>query len=96
MGKGYIEDWATKAARRIVGEYDGRRLPHNSEERVAAIIATFAEPIIKLLGEAQEGRHYDGVGEIPGPECPKLEHEDAECTCGADEWNARVDKALRG
>lgn len=90
-----INDWATKAAQRILLEYK-HKSPHwlgNSEEKVATIIATFAEPLVKLLWESRQEHDDD--------DCP-MAHPDyvynsgEPCTCGADAWNARVDDALDG
>lgn len=44
-----INDWAAKAAERIVYGKNGPI----SEERIAAIIATFAEPLVALLRESR-------------------------------------------
>jgi hypothetical protein len=91
MGRGYIEDWATKAARRIKDEPRGA-----SEDRIAAIIATFAEPLMKLLHESRREHILCEDGVCYKATVPEDEMEEAECTCGADAWNAKVDKALDG
>lgn len=107
-----VEDWAAKAARRIVDEYVDRRTPRRDQDHVAAIIATFAEPLVALLRESRrEHDHADGDVR-DGACCPRCcceswpddpegdfeptPNSDEPCTCGADEWNARVEAALRG
>lgn len=55
-----VNDWASKCAERIAQEYFNgvfgkRKAP--SKERIAAIVATFAAPIVALLKE-QERKHY--------------------------------------
>lgn len=92
-----IEDWAAKAARRIVDEYDNRKLPRKDQDHIAAIIATFAEPLVVLLQEARHS-HSRGWNEESAdyPPCP-LSDEDAKdlgmekCTCGA----GRLEQANR-
>jgi hypothetical protein len=115
-----INDWAAKAARRInrggFGHDEEAR-----EERIAAIIATFAEPLVALLRESYRGHYHcendnwhccgKCVHECTMIEDGELGHEHDEsccvsgqgygrvngvCNCGADAWNAKVDKALGG
>lgn len=110
-----IEDWAAKAARKIRSEHRGCK-EGPTQERCAAIIATFTEPILKLLAESRREHHHQELDEIFGC-CPRCDckswaavaraqdageldaepkpNSDGPCTCGADEWNARVDEALR-
>lgn len=81
LPSGTIQDWATRAAQYISQQKVARN---------AAVIATFAEPWMKLL---RESKHSHVVG------CPKYDYDDIfdkddTCTCGADAWNARVDEAL--
>lgn len=56
-----INDWASRAAERVRDEYrsaaEWGSTP--SQERVAAIIATFAEPLLKLLSEARRVHHHE-------------------------------------
>lgn len=104
-----INDWAAKAARRISDEFPDTYRVHNGEvggrayydemervwpdakiERAAAIIATFVEPLVALLWEARR-EHNTGCLAYSNYQPP---YED--CTCGADEWNAKVDAALNG
>lgn len=91
-------DWAAKAARHIIEELPPHRGRQPREERIAAIIATFAEPLLKLLQEAR--REHDATYLDEGNDhepCPKHYDEDAiTCTCGANEWNARIDAVITG
>ena len=84
-----INDWAARAAERIADEPILKKRDKQWEERVAAIIATFAAPILKLLEESRHV-HYEctreGDEENTTPD---------DCTCGADEWNKKIDEALR-
>lgn len=53
-----INDWAAKCADRIDDEYPhARGKQHPSIDRIAAIIATFAEPLMNLLRESKR-EHY--------------------------------------
>jgi hypothetical protein len=82
-----LHDWASKAAQHIYNELPRiRNRPR--VEHIAAIIATYAEPLISLLQESKREHEemcanqrivFTGV-----------------CHCGADAWNARVDEALSG
>lgn len=90
-----VNDWAAKCAEFILDEisenvqWRNRRLVTPSQERIAAIIATFAEPMLKLLYESR--RHHQ-------PPCHRVFDDDMTdvCTCGATEWNAKIDEALGG
>lgn len=88
--RGIVVDWATKAAQYLVAS---EQMPILTG-RVAAVIATFAQPLVDTLRAARIGHRFanDGSG------CLKAEvgGEDEECNCGADEHNARIDKALGG
>ena len=77
-----INDWAAKAAREIVIDMD---LRERYEERIAAIIATFAESLTRLLREAKR-EHW----------CRKDFDPNVICTCGADAFNERIDRVLNG
>jgi hypothetical protein len=90
-----INDWAAKAASIIMGE---DRRARDAEERIAAIIALHAEPLVKLLRESKMEHNATYLREENDQEpCPKHYDEDATvCTCGADKWNARIDEALNG
>jgi hypothetical protein len=98
-----INDWAAKAAERIDDEYPhARRKQRPSTERIAAIIATFAEPLMAMLREAKR-EHSRGYlsEESDHPPCKKSHEDYAEkfdgpCTCGADAWNAKIDTVLAG
>lgn len=86
-----INSWAMKVARCIVEIPEG----HHQTERIANVIAMFADPIVALLCDSKRG--YDML-------CHAVEFMlvvDGKvvieaCTCGADAWNARVDAALAG
>lgn len=52
-----INDWAAKAAHRIVLELPPHRGEQPREERIAAIIATFAEPLMQLARDSRR-EHY--------------------------------------
>lgn len=100
-----INDWAAKAAERIYDTENnwGRKA---SVDRIAAIIATFAEPLMQVLRESKrEHQHCEDsfycCRRCTSPDHFLLEGETlggdlTECTCGADAWNARVDAALDG
>jgi hypothetical protein len=89
-----INDWAAKAAERIDDEYGGRGTSR-TVERIAAIIATYAEPLMKLLQEARR-EHFQSCEALLNYDDDGDKVFDNECTCGADAWNERVDKALNG
>lgn len=98
-----VNDWAAKAAKRIVNEY-GINKTHSltreyHEDRIAAIIATFAEPLMKAVRDSK-WQHSKGYNEESAdyPPCKKSyeDGEDEICSCGADEHNARIDKVLAG
>ena len=76
-----INSWATKAAHRIV--INCGHQCSMSAERVAAIISTYAEPLMILLRGSKRDHSV---------ECAIVE--DRPCTCGADAWNARIDATL--
>lgn len=73
-----VNDWAAAAARRIKGEKD--------VERIAAIIETFAKPLLDLLRELRPC--HDVNCEYDSDE------DDSPCTCGAVSLNARINAAL--
>lgn len=105
-----VNDWAAKAADRIDNEIrmpslgsSAKRRP--SKERIAAIIATFAEPLVALLRESRREHHHCDDSWYCCPMCESEDHgrlgegpghHDRKCTCGAAAWNARVDAALAG
>lgn len=107
-----INDWASKAAHRIATEITFG-VPHvprqRHENRIAAIIATFAEPLVALLKESRREHHHCDDSWYCCGKCKSEDHcgitltsHDAPkrragvCDCGADAWNARVDAALAG
>lgn len=115
-----VNDWTTKAARRIRGDMDywgDKLLPHDKEERIAAIIATFAEPLMTLLRESKRmHRHDTPLDEDETNDCcpqcacdswigtERIMTDNDEypanrpgelCTCGAAEWNAKIDEVLK-
>jgi len=97
-----INDWAAKAARRILEEkFILAQSKEGKEARVAAIIATFAEPLMALVRESRREHGYLCVKckmtlAYGGMPVPKEKIEEGTCTCGADEWNAKVEAALDG
>lgn len=102
-----IEDWTAKAAKTIheafIAEGGSSAAKFVIEDRIATIIATFADPLITLLRESRrEHRHCDDSWYCC-KKCSAIDHggledvpADAMCNCGADAWNARVDAALAG
>jgi hypothetical protein len=113
-----MTDWAARAARRVLDEYQHR--PTQARvDHCAAIIATFAEPLVALLRESRREHYHHNENDVHMPMlcCPRCtcnswnavaeaqdsgeldaEHEpnsDEPCTCGADEWNRRVDEVLK-
>jgi hypothetical protein len=97
---GSIHDWASEAA-----EYIYHLSPRPTEERIAAIIATFAEPLITLLNESRRAHRHDGLyGKTCCPQCTCHSDDDEErepngkgpCNCEAGAWNAKVDSVLGG
>ncbi len=109
-----IKDWASDAAEHISLEFllrMGHLKREEATDRIAAIIATFAKPLIDLV-EAFRREHYhcDDSWYCCG-KCMHSDHfptheEDypsshdgrvsGKCDCGADAWNARVDAAMAG
>jgi hypothetical protein len=90
---GHVQDWAARAGAYI------RESGPVSAHRVAAIVAFFAEPLVKLLEEARRS-HDRGYNDESSdyPPCPKSDEDalhDARCTCSADAWNARIDEVLK-
>ena len=97
-----IHDWAAKAAHRIVT--CERR---SSVDRVAAVIAHFAEPLTTIVRDAQ--RHHDHCDDYWYC-CGACDHPDHDgeppamrkgqtadiCDCGAQAWNDRIEEALSG
>lgn len=105
-----INGWAAKAAEGISSEFPSIKFPDMlpSDERIAAIIATFAEPLVALLREARR-EHFHSERDtldccpqcrrdlgLPGYKCTGGWPKDGSCTCGASKWNARIDAALAG
>ena len=96
------EDWAAKAARRIKQGIDAQVANHTylQEERIAAVIATFAEPLVKLLRESRREHSRTYLDEMNDyPPCPLSDVDaigDEKCTCGADAFNAKIDAVLAG
>lgn len=109
---GSIHNWASEAADHIVDEvsenvqWRNRRLVTPSVERIAAIIATFAEPLITLLNESRRAHRHDGLyGKTCCPRCTCHSEDDEEseandpthgCNCEAGAWNEKIDSVLAG
>jgi len=68
-----IKDWAAKAASRIAEEWpNNRRLDRPSEAHIAAIIETFAKPLLDLVRESKREHHHSPDGDIrDGTCCPQ-------------------------
>jgi hypothetical protein len=81
-----INDWALKCAKRI--KQEGKA----SEERIATIIAFYAEPLMQALRDSR--RAHDEHCPAANPDYTY--NVDEPCTCGADAWNAYVDAVLGG
>jgi len=109
-----VNDWAAKAARRILDDLPPLR-PRGStttkseryptEERIAAIIATFAEPLTQLLQKAKREHYHCDDSWYCCKKCTHSDHsglreflneEGSICDCGADAWNKKVDDVLNG
>lgn len=103
-----INDWARKAADYIESEYCSKPRHPPTVDRVAAIIATFAEPLMKALRDSKQEHYHCDDSFYCCPQCdcisrgctPDLEptpnNSDKPCTCGADAENARIDAVLAG
>jgi hypothetical protein len=120
---GTVQDWATRAARKIDSEIFGQ--DHRGRPvadrvaipRLAAIIVTLAQPLLDLLKPREHYHCEDGwycCGKCPC-RCTSRGSEDHEhdeecypsthtgeaartggvCNCGADEWNKKLEEALR-
>lgn len=64
---GHVYDWAAKCGAYLHAE--GVRL---SSHRIAAVVAHFAEPLVKLLREAKREHHHVADGDIrDGTCCPQ-------------------------
>lgn len=86
MIRGTVNDWATRAAEYLVDTPQRRDATRAQRvSRIAAVIATFAEPHLKQLHSMRK-THTS--------RCPAAKDEDDTCKCGARAWNARIDKSL--
>ena len=93
-----IQDWTIRAAVAIA------RTPPDQyrTERIAATIATFAEPMVKLLRESIKPHHHCDDSWYCCPRCQHSDHGKSYigpsdlCDCGADEWNKKVEAVLHG
>jgi len=85
---GHIQDWATRAAGYIAAGDQ-----YASVHRLAAIISYFAKPIVELLRQTIRQHNDSDIGT-----CKKVltigDSDDVPCTCGADEWNKKIEKVL--
>ena len=101
-----INDWAAKAADRIINDSTVRAFylgnfskPPSVEyttERIAAIIALHAEPLMALLRETRREHNDTDEGYCPRNYPDHWTVSKAKCICGADAWNVRIDAALAG
>lgn len=97
---------ALETARQIcikINTLGPRALEQEREEQIAAIIAERVRPLVQMLAELatsvepmiallQESRRRHTMT----PCGLRYEHDNARCTCGADEFNAKVDAVLHG
>lgn len=87
------EHWAILAARRVHLRFllQAHAPQDTSIAALAHIILTAAEPLVTLLRESKR-EHSDGEDMMceTDPTCG----DGGECTCGADDWNRRVDAVL--
>ena len=119
-----VKDWTAKAAEYILFEYPPPLERKKRQERIAAIIATFAEPLVTLLRQSVRTHRHDedmygaawergekrqccsrctcnswkgeDNAQAAGDDETDMEpNSDEPCTCGADEWNAKIDEALK-
>lgn len=119
---GSVNDWAAKAAEKICYDHGfvvrqgaGVVPDRYKAQRIAAIIATYAKPLMLLLQQTQKQHRHEEDSRRCCPRCTckswesvAQEHDDGNldaeptpnsenpCTCGADEWNKRVDAAIEG
>ena len=90
IAPGNIQDWASKAAEYLSGD------KRASTEHVAAVIATFAEPLVKALEASRREHNKFSCVKLSDASCNALDipYDDCKCTCGADAHNAMIDEAL--
>jgi hypothetical protein len=98
-----MTDWAAKAAYEIaitIREASFSCEPEKEEvKKSATIIATFAEPLVALVRESKRRHYHCDDSFYCCPLCDESDHAGAkgtDCTCGADDWNARVNAVLEG
>lgn len=84
-----VNDWAAKAAQRILVEYESKS-PYDkrdSEAHVAAIIATFAEPLVAMLRESHREHYHSNDSWYCCGQCThecdneEMDHEHDESCC---------------
>lgn len=76
-----VNDWATKAAARIAEEYapyDGKRTLKPHEDRIAAIVATLAEPLMQLARDARRGHYHCDDSWYCCGKCTHPDHSDGD------------------
>ena len=96
-----VNDWAAKCAREIRDELP-LRLKTPSEERIAAMIIVYLNPILEVLRDARREHRHDEEGQCcaqckcnsGGSEEQEPNHPNFPCDCGADDLNNRIDKVL--
>ena len=97
-------DWATKAAEEIISYVVVDHL-RNPRKTIASILAAHAEPLVALLLEAKREHCHSEDGsccqlcfcndKVLDFYCRLVDNTAVRtCTCGADEWNARIEMAL--
>ena len=86
-----MNDWAQKAADQIArANYNA--YPREAREEIASIIRRHAAPLLELIKLRDHAATYLDEANDHEP-CPRHYDDGLEsvCTCGADEWNAKVD-----
>ena len=78
VAPGHVQDWASKVAEYLSGN------EQTNTERVAAVIATFAEPLLNAVRASRRDHSF---------ECARFHP--TQCICGANEHNTMLDEALR-
>lgn len=101
--------WQDRAAQQIVDEWErfttlpGGLFDPKSVPHVAAVITEHTKLLVALLRESKRKHYHCDDSWYCCPLCLHEDHgwrgykqdDNGVCTCGADEWNARVDEVLR-
>ena len=102
----YVNDWAAKAAKRILAcpAVKSIVLKHEQEPAeacAAEIIRTYGKKLSDALRRCKKPHYHNSFAfDMCCPMCKDGDHDqplqDAVCDCTATEWNALIDKALDG